>query len=145
MRSHHDIPIRRHEDVPLRRLGDVPLRRRWVFHFRRTCDVTGTNRETSLRCRHDVLLPGKTLPTWEKFLNMANKVEPFQRGILQNSKFSIEKLTWSREVSHILINEKNKKIHVKKFKGIGNLRLLLLLSQFIIFKFLLYYYCYRGY
>lgn len=76
---------------------------------------------------------------------MANKVEPFQRGILQNSKFSIEKLTWSREVSDILINEKNKKIHVKKFKGIGNLRLLLLLSQFIIFKFLLYYYCYRGY
>lgn len=76
---------------------------------------------------------------------MANKVEPFQRGILQNSKFSLEKLTWSREVSDILINEKNKKIHVKKFKGIGNLRLLLLLSQFIIFKFLLYYYCYRGY
>ena len=58
MRRHHDIPIRRPEDVPLRRLGDVLLRRRWVFHLRRTCDVTGTYRETSLRRHHDVLLPG---------------------------------------------------------------------------------------
>ena len=58
MGRHHDIPIRRREDVPLRRLGDVPLRRRWVFHLRRTCDVTGTYREMSLRRRHDVLLPG---------------------------------------------------------------------------------------
>ena len=58
MRRHHDIPIRRREDVPLRRLGDVPLRRHWVFHLRCTCDVTGTYRETSLRRRHDVLLPG---------------------------------------------------------------------------------------
>ena len=52
------VPLRRREDVPLRRLGDVPLRRRWVFHLRRTCDVTGTYREMSLRRRHDVLLPG---------------------------------------------------------------------------------------
>ena len=59
MGRHHDIPIRRREDVPLRRLGDVPLRRRWVFHLRRTCDVTGTYRETSLRRRYDVLLPGR--------------------------------------------------------------------------------------
>ena len=58
MGRHHDIPIRRREDVPLRRLGDVPLRRHWVFHLRRTCDVTGTYRETSLRRRYDVLLPG---------------------------------------------------------------------------------------
>ena len=58
MRHRHDMPIRRREDVPLRRLGDVSLRRRWVFHLRRTCDVTGTYRETSLRRRHDVLLPG---------------------------------------------------------------------------------------
>ena len=58
IRSHHDIPIRRREDVPLRRLGDVPLRRRWVFHLRRTCDVTETYRETSLQRRHDVLIPG---------------------------------------------------------------------------------------
>ena len=50
MRRHHDIPTRRREDVPLRRLGGVPLRR--------TCDVTGTYKETSLRHRHDVLLPG---------------------------------------------------------------------------------------
>ena len=56
MGRHHDIPIRRREDVPLRRLGDVPLRRRWVFHLRRTCDVTGTYRETSLRRCHDVIL-----------------------------------------------------------------------------------------
>ena len=58
MKRHHDIPIRRREDVPLRRLGSVPLRRRWVFHLRRTCNVTGTSRETSLRRHHDVLLPG---------------------------------------------------------------------------------------
>ena len=46
-------------DVLLRRLGDVPTRRRWVFHLGRTCDVTGTYRETSLRRRHDVLLLGR--------------------------------------------------------------------------------------
>ena len=61
MRRHHDIPIRRREDVPLRRLGDVPLRRCWVFDLRRICDVTGTYRETSLRRRHNVLLPGGNL------------------------------------------------------------------------------------
>ena len=58
MRRYHDIPIRRYEDVSLRRFGDVPPRRRWVFHLRRTCDVAGTYRETSLRRRHDVLMPG---------------------------------------------------------------------------------------
>ena len=58
MRRHHEIPIRRREDVPLKRLGDVPLKRCWVFHLRRTCDVTGTYRETSLRHRHDILFTG---------------------------------------------------------------------------------------
>ena len=47
--------------LPLRRLAEVPLRRHWVFHLRRTCDVAGTYKETSLRRRHDVLLPGGTL------------------------------------------------------------------------------------
>ena len=51
LRCRHDGPIRRRGDVPLRRLGDVPLRRRWVFHLRRTCDVTGSYRETLLRRR----------------------------------------------------------------------------------------------
>ena len=54
LRRCHDVPIRCRGDVPLRRLGDVPPRRRWVFHLRRTCDVTGTYRETSLRRRYDV-------------------------------------------------------------------------------------------
>ena len=58
MRRHHDIPKRRREDVPLRRLGDVLLTRRWVLHLRRSCDVTGTYRETSIRRHHDVVLPG---------------------------------------------------------------------------------------
>ena len=58
LRRRYDVPIRRRRDAPLRRLGDVPSRRRWVFHLRRTCDVAGTYRETSLRCRHDVLMPG---------------------------------------------------------------------------------------
>ena len=57
LRRRHNIPIRRREDVPLRRLGDVLLRHRWVFHLRRTCDVAGTYKETSLRRRHDVSLP----------------------------------------------------------------------------------------
>ena len=57
-RRRRDVLMGRGGYVPLRRLGDVPLRRHWVFHLRRTCDVTGTYRETSLRRRHDVLLPG---------------------------------------------------------------------------------------
>ena len=61
LRHCHNIPIRRCGDVPLGRLGDVPLRRRWVFHLRRTCDVAGTYRETPLRRRYDVLLPGRKL------------------------------------------------------------------------------------
>ena len=58
LRRRHDIPLRLCEDVPLRRLGDVPLRRRWMFHLRRTCDVTRTYKKMSLRRGHDVLLPG---------------------------------------------------------------------------------------
>ena len=48
LRRRYDVPIRRRGDVPLRRLGDVPSRRRLVFHLERTCDVTGTYRDTSL-------------------------------------------------------------------------------------------------
>ena len=62
LRRRYDVPIRRRGDAPLRRLGNVPSRRRWVFHLRRTCDVTGTYRETSLRRRHDVLMPGGMSP-----------------------------------------------------------------------------------
>ena len=47
-RRRRDVPIRCHGDVPLRRLGDVPQRRRWVCRLRRTWDVAGTYRETSL-------------------------------------------------------------------------------------------------
>ena len=58
LRRRHDVPIKCHGDIPLRRLGDVLSRPRWVFHLRRTCDVAGTYRETSLQRRHDVLLQG---------------------------------------------------------------------------------------
>ena len=58
LRRCHNVPIGCLGDVPLRRLGDLPPRRRWVFHLRRTCDVAGTYRETSLRRRYDVLLLG---------------------------------------------------------------------------------------
>ena len=68
LRRRHDIPIRRREDVPLKRLGDVPLRRRWVFPLRRTCDVAGMYKETSLRRRHNVLLPGGITSDWNKSL-----------------------------------------------------------------------------
>ena len=60
LRRRYDVPIRRRRDAPLRRLGDVPSRRRWVFHLRRTCDVAGTYRETSLQHCHDVLMQGET-------------------------------------------------------------------------------------
>ena len=56
LRNRHNILIRRRGDVPLRRLGNVPLRQCWVFHLRRTYDVTGMYREKSLRLLHDVLL-----------------------------------------------------------------------------------------
>ena len=58
LRRCYDVQIRRRRDAPLRCLGDVPSRRRWVFHLRRTCDVAGTYRQTSLRRRHDVLMQG---------------------------------------------------------------------------------------
>ena len=59
LRRRHNISIRRREDELLTRLGDVPLRRRCVFHLRRTCNVAGTYRETSLRRPHGVLLPAE--------------------------------------------------------------------------------------
>ena len=80
MGRHHDIPIRRREDVPLRRLGDVPLRRRWVFHLRRTYNVAGTYRETSLRRRHHVLLLGDLKGSTSRFFNFSA-----QSQILQGS------------------------------------------------------------
>ena len=58
LRSRYDIPIRRPGDVPVRRLGVVPSKRRWLFHLGRTSDVAGRYRVTSLRRRHDVLMPG---------------------------------------------------------------------------------------
>ena len=61
LRRDHDIPIKRPEDVPLRHFDDVSLRHRWVFRLRRTCDITGQYKETSLRRRHDVLLLGGML------------------------------------------------------------------------------------
>ena len=58
LRRRHDVPGKCRRDVPLRRLGGAPQRRRWVFRLRRTCDITGTYREMSLRCRCEVLLLG---------------------------------------------------------------------------------------
>ena len=58
LRRRYNVPIRRGGDVSLRRLGGVPSRRCWVFHVRRTCDISGTYRETSLRRCHDVLMSG---------------------------------------------------------------------------------------
>ena len=51
------ILLRSRHNIPIRRLGDVPPRRRWMFHLRLTYDVAGTHRKTSLRRRHDVMLP----------------------------------------------------------------------------------------
>ena len=58
-RHRHHVPIRCRGDVPLRRLGEVPPRRCWVFYLRRSCNVTGTYRGTSLQRRYDILLLGR--------------------------------------------------------------------------------------
>ena len=61
LRRHHDILIRRHGDEALRSFGNVPLRLWWLLHLRRTCDVAGMYRETSLQRRHDILLLGEKM------------------------------------------------------------------------------------
>ena len=61
LRCHHDVRIRCRGDVPLRHLRDVPSRHRWVFHLRRTWDVAGTYRETSLQPHYDVLFLGESV------------------------------------------------------------------------------------
>ena len=77
LRRRHDIHIRLREDELLRRLGEVPLRRRWVFYLRRTCNVAGTHKETSLRLPHDVVLPGG------KYCHLCcNSKSYFSRGVL---------------------------------------------------------------
>ena len=65
MGRRHYVPMRPRHIIPISRCEDVPLRCRRVFHLRRSCNVAGTYREMSLRCRHDVLLPGglKHFPT----------------------------------------------------------------------------------
>ena len=63
MRRRYNVLEWHRGHVPLRRVGDVPPRRRWVFHLRRTCDIVGADRKTSLRRRHDVLLLGGNMCT----------------------------------------------------------------------------------
>ena len=74
LRRCHEIPISYREDVRLRRLGDIPLRRCGVFHLRRTFDVTETYRETFVRRRRDVLLPGGS---YKAFLKNKKGLELF--------------------------------------------------------------------
>ena len=72
VRRRHYVRLRRGHDIPIRCREDVPQRHLWVFHLRRTCDVAETYKETSLRRRHDVLLPGGTLDIYgqkEKIVN----------------------------------------------------------------------------
>ena len=57
-RRRKDVKIERQGYLPLRLLGDVPLRPCWVFHLRCTCHVAVAYRDTLLRRRYDVLLPG---------------------------------------------------------------------------------------
>ena len=78
LRRRYDVPIRRCGDAPLRRLGDVPSRRRQVFDLRCTCDVIGMYRETSLRRRHDILMPGGSFI----FILIALQNKTFNNGIL---------------------------------------------------------------
>ena len=71
--------------------GDVPLRC-LVFHLRRTCDVAGTYRKTSLCRRHDVLLPGGTeLSVFTSITNIRLKLPRFmfKNNCPLNSSFHI--------------------------------------------------------
>ena len=89
LRCCHDVPIRCREDIPQRRLGDVPPRSHWVFHLRRTCDVAGTYRETSLRGRYNVLLPGGLVQRiWLKTKNTESteRRRPTQTRTKQNNE-----------------------------------------------------------
>ena len=92
LRRRYDVPIRCRRDAPLRRLGDVPSRRRWVFHLRRTCDVTGTYRETSLQRRHDVLMPGG-----EEFITILKEKDKYEKMKdnlrSENEKYEIMRLS----------------------------------------------------
>ena len=101
--------LRRREDVPLRSLGDVPLRRRWVFHLRRTCDVTGTYRETSLRRRYDVLLPGGKVIFMYHTKSVSNQVSA--KFGSRNQKLFMFKFQYQ--------NEKKRKSSIK-FAGLQN-------------------------
>ena len=105
--------MRRRGYVPLRRLDDVPLRRRWVFHLRRTCDVTGTYRETQLRRRHNVLLPYGAL--YDHTLHRERK--HFCRYCLQ--AFSAEEILKSHIKEYFKINgkQKTKEGEFVKFKN----------------------------
>ena len=65
-----------------------------MFHLRRTCDVVGTNRKTSLRRRHDVPLPGG-LSINDKIKFLQNIKQGFKRTISWN-KYRSEKTTQTK-------------------------------------------------
>ena len=79
MRRRGYVPLRCLGDVPLRCLSDVPPRRHWVFHLRRTSEVAGTYKETSLRRPHEVLLPGENLLNYHlaHFCNITTNFQMF--------------------------------------------------------------------
>ena len=73
LRCRHDAPIRPCGDVPLRCFGKVPPRSRWVFHLRRTYNVTGTYRDI-------VTMSPRSLVSWW--------VSGHYKTLLSNSDFS---------------------------------------------------------
>ena len=93
LRGRYDVPIRRGRDARLRRLGDVPSKRRWVFHLRRTCNVTGTYRETSLWRRHDVLMPGGI--AWFQLKNVCVQVTMFVNPLNLPNSINRQNLIWN--------------------------------------------------
>ena len=86
LRCPHNVPMRCRWDLPLRRLNDVPLTRHWVFHLRRNCDVAGTYKETSLRRRRDVLLPGGLLQTCGSNLHLTSSKYQLWQSIHSSDK-----------------------------------------------------------
>ena len=106
----HDVPIRRFGDVSLRRLGDFPWRRRLVFYLSRTDDVAETYRETLLRRRHDVLLPGWSLyrspnQSYDNFVSFLDHFELTLDTLPQKNPFLLVALGDFNVKSSNLYNE----------------------------------------
>ena len=74
----------------------------WVFRLRRICDVAGTYKETSLRRRHNILLPGGRLPYFAIFHQKLQNI--YSAELLSSERFFYSIFLKLLHVSHNLEN-----------------------------------------